>query len=90
MARRNPITDNDFNIHSFANEDDWKCSNLSEEIEAPVINSNIRDKSWVVQFPKNSFENRINRGVVEKIMRAEWGTLFNKVISFGNIDFSRK
>ena len=85
MATRGEV-----NMNKYVSEDDWKSHNVSTLIKAPKINTSIRDKSCIVQFPKNSFENRLTRAVVEETMRKQWGTLFDNVLSFGNIDFSRK
>ena len=63
---------------------------LSVLVEAPGIDTDIRDKSCIVQFPRNSYEGKMNRSIVQEIMRKEWGQLCNNVIQFGNIDFSRK
>ena len=89
MARRNPITENDFKMKSFVSEDDLKTELFSVEIQTPKINSNVRDRSCIVTFPR--IENtRLNRATVENIMKEQWGDLFNNVISYGNIDFSRR
>ena len=90
MARRNDMKENNFNVNSFITEDEMKAAKFSVEIEAPTIKNNIRDRSCIVQFPKGSSEFRLNRSIVETIMRREWGTLFEHVISFGNVDFSRR
>ena len=89
MARRNPITENDFKMKSFVSEDDLKTELFSVEIQTPKINSNVRDRSCIVTFPR--IENtRLTRATVENIMKEQWGDLFNNVISYGNIDFSRR
>ena len=72
------------------NEDEFKASTMSVEIQCPKINTNIRDKSCIVVFPRGTSDNRLNRTIVEEIMRNEWKDLFNHVLSFGNMDFSRK
>ena len=74
----------------FANEDDLKMKLMSVNIDTPKINPCMRDKSCMIIFPKGSSENRLNRKVVEDIMRREWGDLFDHVRSYGNVDFSRK
>ena len=74
----------------FANEDDLKMKLMSVNIDTPKINPCIRDKSCIITFPKGSSENRLNRKVVEDIMRREWGDLFDHVRSYGNVDFSQK
>ena len=90
MASGSVITDKNFNITTFVSEDDMKEKCMSINIQAPKINPSIRDRSCIVIFPKCSSENRLNRAVVEDIMKGEWGDLFDHVISYGNIDFSRK
>ena len=44
----------------------------------------------MVTFPINASDGRLNRQIVKNILEKEWGQLFNHVISFGNIDFSRR
>ena len=90
MARRNPITESDFRTHSFVSEDDLKASTMSVKIKCPKIETSVRERSCIVSFPRGTSENRLNRVIVENIMRNEWGVLFYHVVSFGNIDFSRK
>ena len=90
MARRKALSEQDFKGCSFANEDELKATTMSVEIESPRIDESIRDKSCIVFFPRGISENRLNRVLVEEIMRNEWKDLFDHVISFGNIDFSRK
>ena len=41
-------------------------------------------------FPNGCSEGRLTHSVVENIMRREWGDLFEHVVSYGNIDFSRR
>ena len=80
----------ELNSHTYANEDEMKAQRMSVQIKAPKINSNIRDKSCIVTFPRDTSENKLTRAVVETVMKREWGELFNNVRSYGNIDFSRR
>ena len=89
MARRSEMTEENFKMNTFINEDEMKASTMSVEIKAPKINTGVRDQSCIVIFPKGSCEGRLNRSMVEIIMKREWGDLFEHVISFGNIYFSR-
>ena len=74
----------------FINEDEFKAEKLSVKIRPLKINSNIRDQSCIVTFPRGSYENRLTRSSVEEIMKIQWGDLYAHVKHFGNIDFSRK
>ena len=74
----------------FINEDEFKAEKLSVKIRPLKINTNIRDQSCIVTFPRGSYENRLTRSSVEEIMKIQWGDLYAHVIHFGNIDFSRK
>ena len=75
---------------TFYSEDEMKAATMSIKIKAPKINSNVRDLSCIVTFPRGTSDNRLTRPSVEVIMKREWSELFDHVISFGNIDFSRK
>ena len=90
MARRKALNEQDFHGCTYVNEDDLKASTMSIQIDSPQINHSIRDKSCIVFFPRGITESRLNRNLVEELMSREWGDLFNHVLSFGNIDFSRK
>ena len=78
------------NTHTYANEDQMKAHLMSVQIKAPKINSNIRDKSCIVTFPRGTSNEKLTRAVVETVMTREWGDLFKNVLSYGNIDFSRR
>ena len=60
------------------------------EVRTPKIKENIRDKSCIVIFPKNTNQTRLNRVAVSELMKQKWGELFEHVVHFGNVDFSRK
>ena len=90
MARAVVNTDRNFDLTHYANEDDLKADKYSVEIKSPKIKENIRDKSCVIIFPRNTNENRLNRVAVTELMKIKWGPLFNHVVHFGNVDFSRK
>ena len=83
-----PINEQNLEISRFASEAEFKMQHMSIEIKAPKINENIRDKSCVIIFPRVNY--RINRTVVTQIMKEKWGELFNHVVHFGNVDFSKK
>ena len=89
MARLSRTLGN-LNMESFVNEDELKAAMMSVEISAPKENDNVRDRSCIVSFPRGTSNVRLNRQIVKEILTREWGTLFDNVISFGNIDFSRK
>ena len=80
MARHKFAKGEDFQVNSFLTEDEMKATNFSVKIEAPTIDTSIRDRSCIVQFPKGTSDARLNRGIVETIMRREWGELFNHVV----------
>ena len=69
MARSKFGKGEDFVINSFLTEDEMKATNFSVKIEAPTINTSIRDRSCIVQFSKGTSDSRLNRGIVENIMR---------------------
>ena len=68
------------NNYKFANEDSLKASKFSVHIQAPRINTNIRDCSCIVTFPRDTSENRLTRALVETVMKRERGDLFKNVI----------
>ena len=82
--------DRNFDVTHFANEDDLKAALYSVEVRTPKIKENIRDKSCIVIFPKNTNQTRLNRVAVSELMKQKWGELFEHVVHFGNVDFSRK
>ena len=73
---------------NFLNENDFKAQTMSVEIKTPKIKENIRDKSCIIFFPKMNI--RLNRIEVANIMKDKWGELFDHVVHFGNVDFSKK
>ena len=78
------------NIKVYETEDEFKACNISVEVRSPKINVNIRDKSCIVIFPRGMSDERLTRHSVEQLMISQWGELYEHVIQFGNIDFSRK
>ena len=77
-------------METFTSEDELKAAMMSVEIATPKENENVRDRSCIVSFPRGASDMWLNRQIVKDILAREWGTLFKNVISFGNIDFSRK
>ena len=93
MARQtsiNTLKAANYNMNRFVNEDELKAETMSIQIRSPKVDTSIRDKSCIIVFPRNLSESKLTRISIEKIMRDQWGELFDNITTFGNIDFSRK